>query len=139
MTGHNRSIFCCTLAILIRKWKFLLRSFQDQSISRLTTPLGDDSIGSLTPDLQEVSDEDVESIEEDVKIDSISVAETPSTKPLYHLEDIDDVDLSIQQCEIEGEEPKQTDKDTIHLFYVISHGFVNHRTPCYSMEISRLS
>lgn len=85
---------------------------------RLSTPLCEDSNETLTSELQEVSEEDQESDEHEMKSVPISISHQDHSRPLYHLEDIEDVDLSHIGSDPRVDEIKQTDKDTIHLFYV---------------------
>lgn len=92
----------------------MFRSFQDRSLIRLPTPLCDESNDTPSSELQEVSDDDL-----DDKPASFSISEKESTRPLYHLEDIEDIDLSHIETNQSIDDSLYNEKDSFHCFYVI--------------------
>lgn len=97
----------------------MLRSFQDRSLIRLPTPLCEESSDTPASELQEASDDDV-----DDKPSSFSISEKESVRPLYHLEDIEDIDMSHITTNQSIDDSLYNEKDSFHCFYVKLHHIV---------------
>lgn len=125
MSGHNKSIYCASVAILVRvaasvgihsqKWKQLRQSFlnRENARVRIESPMMMD----ISDDLNEQIELDDHESMRDVALDSA----TDSNVLLYHLDDVGDVDLT---SDVDTEEFNQAQKlahqenDNIHHFYV---------------------
>lgn len=81
-----------------------------------------------------MSDDDL-----DDKPASFSISEKESTRPLYHLEDIEDIDLSHIETNQSIDDSLYNEKDSFHCFYVIFIISIHFRIHFYWMVISQLS